>query len=196
MSSTTWYMTDIPIRNNALDESRRASEPIRIAPTVSATKLLQTAPTISSPQHLGFWCSGVGVGWWLMLISMATNESPKGVGCLMCLCRAQSTRPTRMNPRGTNFVLTKLRTNENWRWDATNDITLCMVHRRCPSSPQSLPQFLGIESENKNHVLSPANLTSGRRRGPRFPRIAWAANLPPTTDHSDFFKNVFFFWKK
>ena len=62
MSSTTRYMTDIPIRNNALDESRRASEPIRITPTVSATKLLQTAPTISSPRHLGFWCSGVGVG--------------------------------------------------------------------------------------------------------------------------------------
>jgi len=58
MSSTTRYMTDIPIRKNARDESRRASEPIRITPTVSATKLRQTAPTV---QYQALTISGFGV---------------------------------------------------------------------------------------------------------------------------------------
>ena len=51
-------MTDIPIRKNARDESRRASEPIRITPTVSATKLRQTAPTV---QYQALTISGFGV---------------------------------------------------------------------------------------------------------------------------------------
>jgi len=40
-----------------------------------------------------------------------------------------------------------------------NDITLCVGHRGCPSSPPSTSSVLGIESENTNHVFSPANLT-------------------------------------
>jgi len=81
--------------------------------------------------------------------------------------------PTRMNPRGPNLVLTKLRTNENWQWDATNYITLCMAHRRYPSSPQSLPQFSRDRiGEYKSRALTSESYTSERRSGPRFPRIA------------------------